>query len=193
MTTYVGTPQGFGFAGDGGPALSAVFSYPGALVTDGSNLFVADTLNFRIRRIDGTTGNVATVAGTGTCCGSGDGGPATKAKINVFGMSIDGNGGIFFTDDLGVRYIARDGTISRISGGSTVGFSGDDASATSATQYNGPIGVAFASTGEVIIADTGNSRIRKLQPNDPTKMDILSGSNQKGVPGRPDSRRLEFR
>jgi uncharacterized protein (TIGR03437 family) len=183
MTTYVGTPQGFGFAGDGGPALSAVFSYPGALVTDGSNLFVADTLNFRIRRIDGTTGNVATVAGTGTCCGSGDGGPATKAKINVFGMSIDGNGGIFFTDDLGVRYIARDGTISRISGGSTVGFSGDDASATSATQYNGPIGVAFASTGEVIIADTGNSRIRKLQPNDPTKMDILSGSNQKGVTG----------
>jgi uncharacterized protein (TIGR03437 family) len=183
MTTYAGKPLGLGFAGDGGQATDAVFSTPGALATDGTNIFVADILNYRIRKIDAITGNVTTAAGTGTCCLSGDGGLATKANVDVYGLAIDANGGIWFTDALGVRYIARDGTISRISGGSTPGYSGDDGPATMATQYNGPTGIALAPNGEIVIADTGNSRIRKLQPNDPAKMDILSGNNQKGVTG----------
>jgi uncharacterized protein (TIGR03437 family) len=183
MTTYAGTQRGTGFAGDNGPATSAVFSIPEALASDGTNLYVADTLNFRIRKIDGITGNITTFGGNGACCFSGDGGSATKANVNVFGMAADGKGGLYFTDDFGIRYISASGTISRISGGTSAGFSGDDASATTATQYNGPIGVALAAAGDVIIADTGNSRIRTLQPNDPSKMDILSGNNQKGTTG----------
>jgi sugar lactone lactonase YvrE len=79
MSNLAGTPNATGFAGDNGPALSAVFSPPGALASDGTSVFVADTLNYRIRKIDGITGNVTTIAGTGACCLSGDGSAATKA------------------------------------------------------------------------------------------------------------------
>jgi NHL repeat len=91
MTTLAGVPQAFGFAGDNGPAGLATLSTPGALTSDGTNVFVADTLNFRIRKIDGTTGNISTIAGTGSCCLSGDGGAATRAKVDVYGMVTDSN------------------------------------------------------------------------------------------------------
>ncbi|HJZ99923.1 MAG TPA: IPT/TIG domain-containing protein [Candidatus Solibacter sp.] len=180
MTTYAGT-SGFGFSGDGGAATSAVLGYPGALAVDGSSLYIADSFN-RIRKVDGLTGNISTVAGNGSCCATGDGGSATSAKIDVYGMAPDGNGGLWFSDDAGVRFIAKDGTISRVSGG-LAGFAGDDAPAGGATQYNAPTGVAAISTNELIIADTNNSRIRRLQANDPTKMEIVSGNNQKATTG----------
>jgi len=99
------------------------------------------------------------------------------------GMVADANGGLFFTDDLGVRYIARDGTINRVAGGNASGFAGDDISAGADTMYNTPTGIALNAAGEVILADSLNSRIRKLQPNDPAKMDIVRGNNQKGLTG----------
>jgi uncharacterized protein (TIGR03437 family) len=183
MTTLAGTPNGFGFAGDGGPATAAVLDTPAALASDGTNVFVFDSFNFRIRKIDGNTGTISTIAGSGGCCATGDGGAATKAKIDVYGMAPDANGGLYFTDEIGIRYIARDGTISRLAGGSTAGYSGDDAAATTATQFNEPCGIALSTAGDVIVADSGNSRIRRLQPNDPAKMDIFSGNNQKATTG----------
>jgi uncharacterized protein (TIGR03437 family) len=183
MSTYAGQVQGSGFAGDNGPADHAVFNRPGALTSDGTNLFVMDMLNARIRRIDGITGIITTFAGTGSCCASGDGGPATKANVQAFGLATDANGGVWFTDALGVRYIAKDGTISRVAGGNSTGFSGDDAPVTANTQYSTPTGIAVAASGDVIIADTNNSRIRRLQANDPTKMDLVSGNNQQGTTG----------
>ena len=182
MTTYAGTLQGFGFSGEGTPAMSAVFNGPGALAVDGANLYVTDMLNYRIRKIDGN-GIITTVAGTGACCVAGDGGPATKANVRPYGLVPDGNGGLWFTDPAGIRYIARDGTINRISGGLLPGFAGDDAPAGAATKYSGPVGIALGASGDVIVADTYNSRIRKLQPNDVVKMDIVSGNNQKAVTG----------
>jgi uncharacterized protein (TIGR03437 family) len=182
MTTYAGTPQGSGFGGDGGPATSAVFRNPGPLAVDGANLYVSDIANFRIRKIDGN-GNITTVAGIGSCCAAGDGGSATKAKVDAYGLAPDGNGGLWFTDGVGIRYVSASGTISRISGGNLPGFAGDNAPAWAGTQYNGPVGITLAAGGDVIIADTYNSRIRKLQVNDPTKMDIVSGNKQAGVTG----------
>src|ERR1051326_4196078 len=63
------------------------------------------------------------------------------------------------------------------------GLPGDDPPAGTSTAYSAPTGIALLAAGDVIIADTGNSRIRKLQPNDPVKMDIVSGNSQKGITG----------
>jgi len=182
MTTFAGT-GGIGFGGDGGPALSAVFLTPDALAIDGKTLYVADGFGQRIRKIDLISGNISTVAGNGSCCNSGDGGPAIQAKIDPLGVVGDGKGGLWFTDGAGVRYVAADGTISRISGAFLPGFAGDDAPANGATAYSNPMGIALAASGDVILADTDNSRIRKLQVNNPTRMDIVSGDKQTGTTG----------
>ena len=86
-------------------------------------------------------------------------------------------------DDLGVRYVARDGTIARVAGGYDLGYGGDDAPAGWNTLFNDPQGLALAAAGDLIVADTYNNRIRKLQPNDPVKLDIVSGNAQSGVTG----------
>ena len=189
MITYAGTsangaPSGSGFAGDGQAASSAVFAYPGPLALDSAgNLYIADTLNYRIRRVEASVGTVTTVAGNGKCCWAGDGIKATTAAVDPYGMAADTNGGLWITDPVGVRYLGRDGIINRIAGGSDYGFAGDDQSANPNTMYNYPAGIALNTSGEVIIADTHNSRIRKLQPNDATRMDVVSGNNQTGTTG----------
>ena len=181
-----GSASGFGFGGDGQSAGQAVFAYPGPLAVDpAGNLYISDTLNYRIRRVDATVGTITTIAGNGKCCYAGDGAKATAAQVDPLGMIADANGGLWITDPLGVRYIARDGSINRISGGSDYGFAGDDLAANANTLYNLPTGIALNPAGEVLLADTHNSRIRKLQPNDPTRMDIVSGNNQTGTTGTP--------
>ncbi len=182
MTTYAGT-GGEGFGGDGLSATQAVLDTPGALAVDGSVLYIADTYNYRIRKIDPGTGAITTVAGTGVCCDSGDGGKATLARVDAYGLLPDGNGGLWFTDSTGVRFIAKDGTITRTAGGQALGFAGDDSPAGSNTMYNSPAGITLSRGGDIIVADTYNSRIRKLQPNDPARMDIVSGNNQTGTTG----------
>jgi uncharacterized protein (TIGR03437 family) len=189
MSTYAGAAvngdtSGLGFGGDGQSAGQAVFAYPGPLALDSAgNLYIADTLNFRIRRVSPAAGTVTTIAGTGKCCYAGDGAKATAAQVSPSGMAADANGGLWITDSLGIRYIGADGNINRIAGGTGFGFGGDDFSANANTRYNYPTGIALNSAGEVIVADTSNSRIRKLQPNDPTRMDIVSGNNQTGTTG----------
>ena len=183
LSTYAGTGEK-GFGGDGQAAAQAVFRSPGALALDaGGSLYVADTGNGRIRKIAAGGGTVSTIAGNGGCCYSGDGGPAISAQVNPSGLMADVSGGLWMTDDVGVRYIGRDGTINRIAGGSGSGFAGDDATASSVTRYHGPAGIALNSAGEVILADTYNSRIRKLQPNNPMSMEIVSGNGQTGTTG----------
>jgi uncharacterized protein (TIGR03437 family) len=185
LSTYAGTGS-YGFAGDGQPAAQAVFRTPGALALDaGGNLYIADTGNNRIRKIAAGGGTVSTVAGNGDCCYKGDGGPATAAQVHAYGLVAGAGGGLWMTDFMGVRYIGRDGTINRIAGGTAYGFAGDDATASSATRYYDTTGIALNSAGEVILADTYNSRIRALQPNNPVRMDIVSGNNQTGTSGTP--------
>ena len=189
LITYAGAsnngrPSGFGFAGDGQAASQAVLANPTALAVDSSgNLYIADTLNYRIRRVEAASGIITTVAGNGKCCSTGDGAKATAAAVDPLGMIADTLGGLWFTDPLGIRYISRDGVVSRIAGGRDYGFAGDDQSANPNTAYNSPTGIFLNAAGEVIIADTYNSRIRKLQPNDPARMDVVSGDNQTGTTG----------
>ena len=182
MTTYAGA-GGEGFGGDGGNALQAVLDTPGALAVDNGVLYIADSYNYRIRKVDSASGLITTVAGTGVCCDSGDAGKATAAKVTPNGLMVDGAGGLWFTDPVGIRYIGADGTIKRVAGGMDFGFAGDDNPVGTNTMYNVPMGIAISRGGEIVVADTYNSRIRKLQPNDPSRMDIAGGNNQTGTTG----------
>lgn len=92
-----GTPS---FSGDGGPAASAELRGPFGLALDANgNLFIADQINNRIRRVDASTGIITTVAGNGTFGFSGDGGPATAARFrSPAAVALDANGNLFIGD-----------------------------------------------------------------------------------------------
>jgi hypothetical protein len=110
-----GVPIGSGFSGDGGPALKARFNGPTSVAVDAKgNIVVADWLNNRIRKIDGCSGIVTTVAGNGAPSYSGDGGPATQASLyQPIDVAVDRSGNIYALDfrDSHVREIMTDGTI----------------------------------------------------------------------------------
>jgi len=155
-----------GSLGDGGPATSATLSSPTDIVLDLSgNIFIADSGNGRIRRIDSKTGIITTVAGNGseTIFYSGDGGPATAAGIDVTGLALDSAGNIYLCGVLGrVRRVdAITGIISTVAGNGVKGFSGDGGPATAAS-FNEPFRLTLDKSGNLFIADTYNARIRRV-------------------------------
>jgi len=111
ITTVAGNGTG-GFSGDGGPATSAELNNPFGVFVDGfGNIYIADTGNERIRKVSASTGNITTVAGYSLSGFSGDGGPATSAKLNSPGAAfVDGLGNIYFTDNNNNRVRKIDGS-----------------------------------------------------------------------------------
>ena len=99
ITTVAGDGTS-GSSGDGGPATSASLNTPIGVAVDASgNLFIADTGNNRIRRVDAATGVITNVAGDGTSGFSGDGGPATSATLNLpHGVTVDASGNLYIAD-----------------------------------------------------------------------------------------------
>ncbi len=164
ITTFAGTGSG-GYSGDGGAATSAQLLWPDGVALDSTgNLYVADSGNNRIRKVD-TSGNISTVAGTGTCCYSGDGGAATSAQLNYpTGVTVDSLGNLYIADDnnLRIRKVVA-GTISTIAGRGGSGDSGDGAAAINAT-FRSPFAVAVDSSGYVYVADQSNNAVRLLTP-----------------------------
>jgi len=165
---YPSTPS---FAGDGGPATSANLAYPyGVAIDSAGNMLIADTKNFVIRKVDATSGNISTIAGTGTKPGyAGDLGPATSAMlINPLAVAADHAGNIVIADggnDV-VRLVDGLGVISTIAGNNTLGFSGDGGPADSA-QTDYPYGIGADPSGNIWFADFNNQRIRELTPSGP--------------------------
>jgi sugar lactone lactonase YvrE len=162
-----------GLGGDGGPATAAIFNTPTGVAVDGSgNLYIADQGNNLIRRVDAATQIVSTVAGGGTMASGadqlGDGGPATSAILyGPQSVTLDPAGNLYIADAFHnlVRMVnAANGTITVVAGGGTSagtdGF-GDGGAATSAKLSN-PSGVALDSAGNLYIADTGYSLIRRI-------------------------------
>ena len=153
-----------GYSGDGGPAIDAQLNDPRGLAVDGAgNLFIADWGNGRVRKVS-RDGLIATIAGDGACCSSGGGGPAIHAALHTpFAVATDGAGNVFVSDlyNSRVRKISADGIISTLAGDGTYGFSGDGGPAAKA-QLNAPAGVATDGSGNVLIADYLNRRIRKV-------------------------------
>jgi uncharacterized repeat protein (TIGR01451 family) len=154
----------YGYSGDGGAATSAELRYPyGVAVDTSGNLYIADYGNQRIRKV-GASGTITTVAGNGSCCFSGDGGPATSAELYYpAGVAATAAGAFYIASGYGnrVRMVSTSGIIATVAGNGGSGFSGDGGAATSAQLAN-PEGVAVDSSGNLYVADQGNVRVRKV-------------------------------
>jgi sugar lactone lactonase YvrE len=166
ITTVAGNGAS-GFYGDGGPATVARLNQPWgvALGHDGS-VYIADTYNYRIRRVD-PDGIITTMAGNGTPGFGGDGGPATEAEIHYpTGVARGPDGSLYFADT-GTRHVRRvwlDGIITTVAGNGAAGYSGDGGLATEA-QLGLPAGVALGSDGSLYIADRGTHHVRAVGPD----------------------------
>ena len=165
IQTFVGTGER-GYAGDGGPATSALLSEPFMCAFDArGNLFLAEAANHCIRRVDKGTGVITTVTGTGSEGYSGDGGPATQATFNQpSSLQIDGNGDIYIVDRLNavVRKVdAATGIISTVAGTGVPGYGGDGGPGTAA-QLREPNDCFLDGRGGLLIADIQDQRIRRL-------------------------------
>jgi uncharacterized protein (TIGR03437 family) len=182
INTIVGTGIG-GWNGDGVAASSAQLNRPYSIAIDSSgNLYIADFANNRVRKVDNSgTGKIATVAGSGFFAYSGDGGRATSAQLNgPRAVTADTAGNLYIADTANsvVRKVTA-GLISTIAGNASPGFSGDSGSATSA-QINSPQGIAVDSNGTVYVADTANSRIRKISGG---QISTYAGGSSPGYSG----------
>jgi sugar lactone lactonase YvrE len=182
ISTLAGNGQ-FGDYGDGLPAEAASFSWLNdmARMPDGS-LLVADFANNRVRRID-PSGIITTFAGTGQSGSSGDGGAAVNAQLtNPFGIAIDASGNVFISETFGhrIRKVTTDGKIATIAGNGRPGYSGDGGAASGA-QLAAPRSMAFDSRGNLLIADSGNNRVRRISPDG--GITTLAGNGKPGWTG----------
>ena len=155
-----------GYAGDGGAATAARLEYPRGVALDaGGDLLIADSYNSAIREVT-ANGVIGTVAGTGIAGYSGDGGPATSARLNLpSSVALDSSGNLFIADAANqrIRKVSTGGTIVTVAGTGVAGSIGSSGVATTA-QLNNPVGVATDSAGNLYIADEGNDAIRIVTP-----------------------------
>src|ERR1051326_7075477 len=169
-----------GFGGDGGPATQAALNSPeGVAVDSAGNVYIADSFNNRIRKID-TSGTITTIAGTGEPRYTGEG-VATQVGLNdPSGIAVDRSGNIYIADNSShrVRKLSG-GTISTIAGTGIAGFSGDGGPATSAQVYN-PTHLAIDAAGNIYVADYINNRIRKINTAGTITTVAGSGPNSQG-------------
>jgi DNA-binding beta-propeller fold protein YncE len=187
LTTIAGTGEK-GDGGDGGPALKAQFNSPHYLaVAANGDVYVADTLNNRVRKIDGKTGVITTVAGTGEKGFSGDGGPANKAKFSgVYCLAFDAKGEKLFVDDLDNRRIRvvdlTSGTVTTVAGNGEKGVPRDGADAKAAPLVD-PRAVAVDAKGNVYVLERNGNALRVV--GDDGKIRTVAGTGAKGATGGP--------
>jgi len=165
-----------GYSGDGGKAISAELYQPHSVAVDDSqNLYIADTWNYRIRKVNLTTGIITTVAGNGNYGYSGDGGPATSAELSApTSVALDASGNLYIADFYNnvIREVSVwDSTITTIAGTGAQSYGGDGNLAVDA-YLDLPNGVSFDPWDNLYIADYGNNRIRKI--NTPTGIENLT-------------------
>lgn len=154
------------FSGDGGPATAATLNVAVDVWADrGGNLFIADQFNHRIRKV-APSGVISTVAGSGAPGFAGDGGPAVNAQINTpTGITGDASGNLYIADvgNQRIRKVDASGVITTIAGNGSKAYSGDGGPAVNASFYN-PVRVAVDPSGNVLVADQSNHRIRRITP-----------------------------
>lgn len=169
-------------SGDGGPAVQAGIGGPfGVVIGPDGALYICETENHAVRRVDLKTGTISTVVGTGKQGYSGDGGPATQATCREpYEIRFDKPGNLYFVEMKNhvVRRVDHaTGIITTIAGTGTSGFSGDGGPAIKA-QLNVPHSISLDAEGRVYIADIGNHRLRVVEPSS-GQIRTLSGTGKK--------------
>jgi sugar lactone lactonase YvrE len=193
VTRIAGTGRQ-GFAGDGGPAVEAELGWIYDLDVDAfGNVYLADYDNHRIRMVD-TAGIITTIAGTGVPGVTGDGGPATEARLEApTGIFVDALGNVYFTQSRNdvIRRIDPNGVITTIAGNGQRGYRGDGGPATEA-RFSAPEHVAVDGEGVVYVEDTGNHVIRRIDVNGivTTIVGMPGGSGFEGDGGPATEARL---
>ena len=182
ITTFAGTGTRGG-GGDGGSATSSMLSIPRGVAVDGSgNVYIADSGNNRVRKVD-TSGTITTFAGTGAGGFGGDGGSATSSMLSApYDVAVDGSGNVYIADQDNnrVRKVDSSGTITTFAGTGVGSFGGDGGSATS-SMLSAPYDVAVDGSGNVYIADTWNHRIRKVDSSG--IITTIAGNGTRGFGG----------
>ncbi len=178
ITTFAGNGTS-GYSGDNGPPAGAELNHPNGVAVDASgNVYIADAGNARIRKV--SNGAIATIAG-GAGVSFGDNGPATRAALyQPRDVAVDASGNVYIADTLEntIRKVSH-GVITTVAGNGTFGYSGDNGPAASAA-LNQPYGVAVDASGNVYIADTNNSVVRKVSSGVIT---TLAGNGTYGYSG----------
>ena len=168
ITTIAGNGQA-GFSGDGGSALDASLNQPEGIAVDArGNLFIADFNNHAIRKIT-PAGIITTVAGNGKAGFSSDGGPASKASLNITpAVAVDLSGNLYLCDreNHRVRKVDRRGIITTVAGNGVEATSENigDGGAAATAHLNRPVGLALDRAGNLYIAERNGHRVRKVTP-----------------------------
>ena len=182
ITTAVGTGEK-GYAGDGGPAARAQLNGPFDVGFDtAGNLYFSDTFNHCIRRVDARSNFITTLAGCSEPGYSGDGGPAIRACFNEpYGIAVDRAGNVYVADRHNhcVRRIeAGSGIVTTFAGNGSAGF-GDDGPALTAT-FDAPKELTIDREGNLLIVDTENHAIRKIDTRSKIVATVIGSGRQGG-------------
>jgi len=181
--TVAGTGQ-IGSDGDNGPATNAQLYDPmGVAVDAAGNFYIADTYNYRVRKVSAVDKSIRTVAGDGTYAFGGDNGPATSAQIDrPFRVAVDAAGNIYIADfdNNVIREVSiATGIITTIAGTGTAGYSGDGGPAVSA-QMDRPSALAVNAAGDLFFFDLGKSVVRKISNG---IISTIAGNGVRGYSG----------
>ena len=174
-----------GYGGDGGPATQATMKEPYSLQVDGNgDIYIVDRLNAVVRKVDGATGIISTVAGTGEQGFSGDGRPGKQAMLREPNdCFLDGKGGLLVADiqDQRIRRLdLASGIISTVAGNGEKERSGDGKPALEAS-FMGSRAVCMDSKGNIYVAEREGNGVRKIDANG--IMSTVAGNGERGYEG----------
>jgi DNA-binding beta-propeller fold protein YncE len=192
VTTIAGTGRQ-GESGDGGPAVKAELNGPHHLaVASNGDLYIADTWNNRVRKIDAKSGRIATIAGTGEKGFSGDGGPAAKAQFGgIYSLALDSSGEHLYLADLDNRRIRvielKSGLVTTVAGNGQKGMPADGAMALNSPLVD-PRAVAVDARGHIFILERGGHALRMVDAAG--KIYTIAGAGKPGHSGDGGDARL---